>query len=150
MNKNENEIEQTVSAETGEKVQQTRGKSKLVEMLESLGHVVQEPILVTQEGLDAMNDYEFESYLSLLAEELPARKQARSPLNIVRAKISFILSREKMGEIEREELISEIVERFMETDEYYKRRMMDVHAFVGRFAVMHEGEKITPSFNRRG
>lgn len=148
MNKNENE--QTLSAEAEEQVQQTRGKGKLAEMLEALGHIAQEPILVTQEGLDAMNDYEFESYLSLLAEELPARKQARSPLNIVRAKISFILSRENMGEIEREELISSIVENFMETDEYYKHRLMDVHAFVGRFAVMREGEKITPSFNRRG
>lgn len=145
MNKNENEIEQTVSAETGEKVQQTRGKSKLADMLESLGHITQEPILVTQEGLDAMNDYEFEMYLSILANELPARKQARDPLRIVRKKIRFIMSQNDLCEIEREHMISELVEQFMKTDKYYKGRVKHARQFLDRFQVMHEGEKIIPS-----
>lgn len=143
MNKNENE--QNVSQAAAEEAKHAPNDSKLAEMLEALGHTVQEPILATRNALDAMNDYEFEMYLSILANELPARKQARDPLSIVRKKIRVIMSQKSMCEIEREDMISELLEKFMETDKYYKGRVKHARRFLEKFEVMHAGEKITPS-----
>lgn len=136
---NKNETEQFVSQAAAEEAKHATGESKLEEMLEALGHTVQEPILATRNALDAMNDYEFEMYLSLLANELPARKLARDPLSIVRKKIRNIMSQKSMCEIEREDMISELLEQFMETDKYYKGRMKYARQFLEKFETMCEG-----------
>lgn len=143
MNSNENEhtVSKAISVEASTS---PHPKDRLSTMLESLGHVLNEPILVDEDTLEAMSEHEFKIYVSLLASELPARKEARNPFKLLRTKIAVVTNNERIGMIEREEIIHDLVEKFLETDEYYRARVTEAHKKMDSYLNWKEYSKITP------
>lgn len=106
----------------------TETPNKLEEMLAELGHVIDKSILISAEEVDCMDDSTFIRYMNILELQIENRKKARDPLTLLRQRVSGVLQNQSISDLDKEELISELLRTFYLT----KKRFHDQQSRIDK------------------